>query len=55
MNLRKGSMPVSEKIAEEIISLPMSEQLQEAEIDFICKKILAFFSNKPKSLLTTIE
>lgn len=44
LNIQKGSMPVSEKIAEEILSLPMSEQLQEPEIEFICKKIKAFFS-----------
>lgn len=55
MNLRKGSLPVSEKVAEEIISLPMSEQLQEAEIEFICKKIRSFFANEPKSLLTAIK
>ncbi len=55
MNLRKGSMPVSEKIAEEIISLPMSEQLQEPEIEYICKKIKAFFVSESKSMLTTIK
>lgn len=44
LNLKKGSMPVSEKLSEQILSLPMSEQLEESEIEFVCEKIKAFFS-----------
>ncbi len=40
----KGDFPVSEKYAEEVLSLPMSEQLKEEEIQYTCEKIKTFFS-----------
>ncbi|MEI6681802.1 MAG: DegT/DnrJ/EryC1/StrS family aminotransferase [Bacteroidota bacterium] len=39
----KGSFPVSEKYAVEILSLPMSEQVSEAEIQYVCEKIREFY------------
>ncbi len=39
----KGSFPVSEKYAVEILSLPMSEQVNEAEIQYVCEKIREFY------------
>lgn len=40
---RRGDFPVSEQYAEEVLSLPMSEQLKEEEIQYTCEKIKAFF------------
>jgi len=39
----EGSFPVAEKYAKEIISLPMSEQLKEEEIQYVCGKIREFY------------
>lgn len=41
-NNKYGDYPVSEKIAAEIISLPMHTELNDAQIDFICEKIFEF-------------
>jgi len=43
MDLAKGSFPVSEKVAESIISLPMHPHLTDEEIDFISNKIKEFY------------
>jgi dTDP-4-amino-4,6-dideoxygalactose transaminase len=43
MQYKKGEFPVCEKYADEILSLPMSEQLKEEEIAFVCDKIMQFF------------
>jgi len=39
---QKGTLPISEKIADEIISLPMYAELTEKEIQFVCNKIREF-------------
>jgi dTDP-4-amino-4,6-dideoxygalactose transaminase len=39
----EGSIPVAEKYAKEIISLPMSEQLKEEEVQYVCQKIREFY------------
>jgi dTDP-4-amino-4,6-dideoxygalactose transaminase len=39
LNLEKGSYPVSEKCAEEIISLPMYPELKESDIEFVTEEI----------------
>ncbi|MBN2858296.1 MAG: DegT/DnrJ/EryC1/StrS family aminotransferase [Candidatus Delongbacteria bacterium] len=43
MGYKKGDFPVSEKLAKEILSLPMSEQLKEDEIVYIAEKIREYF------------
>ena len=39
----KGEFPISEKIAEEIVSLPMYAELTQEEIRFVCEKIREFY------------
>ena len=39
---RKGDFPISEKISEEIMSLPMNPYLSENELKYITSKLLAF-------------
>lgn len=41
---KKGDYPVSELVAEDIISLPMHTELTESQIDFISGKVLEFNS-----------
>ncbi|MCJ7812429.1 DegT/DnrJ/EryC1/StrS family aminotransferase [bacterium] len=43
LNYKKGDLPVSEQYAEEILSLPMSEQLQMKEIEYVSETIKEFF------------
>ena len=43
MGYKEGDFPVSEMLAKEILSLPMSEQLKEDEIIYIADKIRDFF------------
>lgn len=42
----KGSFPISEKIADFILSLPMGPHLTADDVNFVCDEILSFFSNK---------
>jgi len=44
-NNKPGDYPISEKIAGEIISLPIHTELNEEQIDFICEKISEFNNN----------
>ena len=43
LGYKEGSFPVSEKYANEIISLPMSEQVTEEEIQYVCQMIGEFY------------
>ena len=38
-----GSFPVSEKLATEILSLPMFPELTDPQIDYVCENIAEFF------------
>jgi len=40
----KGDFPVSEKLAEEVISLPMHTELEEEQLQYITKTVKEFFS-----------
>ena len=42
LHQQKGTFPISEKMADEIISLPMYAELTEKEIQFVCHKIRGF-------------
>lgn len=46
LRYEKGSMPITEQYASEILSLPMSEQLKESEIQYIAQKIEEFLNVK---------
>ena len=43
LGLSPGQLPVSEKNAHEILSLPMYAELTESQIQFVCEKILEFW------------
>jgi dTDP-4-amino-4,6-dideoxygalactose transaminase len=43
LNQQKGRLAISEKISEEILSLPMYAELAEEEIQFVCSKIREFY------------
>jgi len=46
LNYKIGDFPVTEKLSNEVISLPMSEQLKEEEVKYVSEKIKEFFSNR---------
>jgi len=39
LGYRRGSLPVAEKLCEEIISLPMFPGITEAQIAYVCNRI----------------
>ena len=41
---KKGDFPVSEKIANEILALPIYPEITEEEVDFVCQTIKKFYS-----------
>ena len=41
---KKGDFPVSEKIANEILALPIYPEITEEEVDFVCETIKKFYS-----------
>lgn len=43
LNCKKGSFPIAEKYADEILSLPMFPELKEEEISFVAKAIKEFY------------
>lgn len=45
LGYKEGDFPVSERYSKEILSLPMSEQLQEVEIKYVSEKIREFYNN----------
>jgi len=42
---KKGEFPVAEKLANEILSLPMYPELTEDQVDYVYEKIKAFYKN----------
>jgi dTDP-4-amino-4,6-dideoxygalactose transaminase len=47
LGLGRGSFPVTEKLADEIISLPMFPELSQHQIEFVLEEILA--TKRPQS------
>lgn len=41
---KKGEFPVAEKLANEILSLPMYPELNEQQIEYVCKNIRDFYN-----------
>jgi len=44
LNYKKGDFPIAEMLADEILSLPMSEQIKEEEIKYISEKTVEYYS-----------
>jgi dTDP-4-amino-4,6-dideoxygalactose transaminase len=42
LEMKPGSLPVTEKYAKEILSLPMFPELKKPEIEYVCEKINSF-------------
>ncbi|MBN2788869.1 MAG: DegT/DnrJ/EryC1/StrS family aminotransferase [Candidatus Delongbacteria bacterium] len=43
LGYKKGDFPVTEKIASEIISLPIFPEITDEQIEYICDKVIKFF------------
>ncbi|MDA8088123.1 MAG: DegT/DnrJ/EryC1/StrS family aminotransferase [Nitrospiraceae bacterium] len=43
LGYRKGSLPVSERLAGEILSLPMYAELERGQIEYICEEIRGYY------------
>lgn len=44
LGYKKGDFTVAEKLADEILSLPMYPELKKAEVKYICKQIASFYN-----------
>jgi dTDP-4-amino-4,6-dideoxygalactose transaminase len=44
LNYKKGFLPVTEKAAEEIVSLPIYPDLEDAEVEYVIENIKKFFN-----------
>ena len=44
LNYKKGILPVTEKVSEEIVSLPIFPDLEDNEVDYVIKSIKKFFN-----------
>lgn len=45
LGYKKGDFPVAERLADEILSLPMYPELTEEQIDSVCEKIKTFYKS----------
>ncbi len=45
MRYPKGSMPISERLSSEVLSLPIHTEMTSEELDFIVESVLAFFND----------
>ncbi|HEY4662905.1 MAG TPA: DegT/DnrJ/EryC1/StrS family aminotransferase [Candidatus Humimicrobiaceae bacterium] len=43
LNVKEGSLPVTEKVSKEIVSIPIYPELEESEIGYIISKIKEYF------------
>lgn len=43
LGVSRGSLPVTEKCVDQLLSLPMFPELTEDQVDFICDEVLAFY------------
>jgi dTDP-4-amino-4,6-dideoxygalactose transaminase len=43
---KKGQFPVAEKLARELLCLPIRPDMTEAEIEYVCETVRAFFGAK---------
>jgi perosamine synthetase len=45
-NYKNGDLPVTEKISNEVLTLPMYPHLSEEDMDYIIENITDFFNNR---------
>ncbi|MGC8803229.1 MAG: DegT/DnrJ/EryC1/StrS family aminotransferase [Bacteroidales bacterium] len=45
LNYSEGSMPVAERLSQQVLSLPMHTELDENQIEYISKKVREFFQS----------
>jgi dTDP-4-amino-4,6-dideoxygalactose transaminase len=50
----RGSLPVSEALASEILSLPMYPELSESQTDQVTEAVLEFFDRVETQQLSTL-
>ena len=43
LGYQEGDLPVSEQLSGRVLSLPMHTELEEEQLDYICRQIAAFF------------
>lgn len=43
---KKGDFPVAEKLAEQVLSLPMHTELDQDQVSYVCQQIKAFFHGR---------
>lgn len=43
LNVKEGSLPVTEKVSKEIVSIPVYPELEKQEVDYIISKIKEYF------------
>jgi dTDP-4-amino-4,6-dideoxygalactose transaminase len=43
LGYKKGSLPVTERLSEEILSIPIYPELEDREVDYIIEKIIKYF------------
>jgi len=46
LGFKKGSYPLAEKLADEILSLPIGPHIKTEELEYVCQCIKAFFSKQ---------
>jgi len=46
LNYKKGDFPVTERVAAEIVSLPMFPQLQQEQLNEVAKKVKEFAATR---------
>ena len=44
LGYKKGDFPVAEKLCDEVLALPIYPEIEENEVNYVCKKIIDFFS-----------
>lgn len=44
LNFKEGDYPVAEEISKKILPLPMYPELTDEQVDYVCKKVCAFFA-----------
>ena len=44
LNHKKGFLPVTEKVSEEIVSLPIYPDLEDSEVEYVIESIIKFFN-----------
>jgi len=46
LDYRKGDFPITEKLSDEILSLPIYPEMRQEQVEFVCEKVRDFFSGR---------